>query len=589
MSATTTTYDVRVRYMVDKTNTTSGLRDIGAAAESTASSVGGLGDKLKQLGAALTAYVGFRAGFDHLIKYNAELQNTTASLRTIIQLNSKGMSFGQAGAAANTLMAQFQTDVKEVPGTVQDLGEFASGISQAVLQAGGTVDDLRSITKDAFTAAKAMFPNMGSDMAALEVTETLMGNLTKRNRFGRGVMQAQGLESEQVNAMDPLERLNAFKKALHDPAIKDAQKGYLSSWAGVTSTFENTLKTTLGKVGLPLFQAISKEVLKWNDWVDNNATTISNFADTFKNALMTGFEYAKKIFGFISEHKDLLIALAKAAFVKNVVGGAVGMMSGAAAGVGGFLQNGFSGLTTNANTAALALGAFAAALSFTASMALDNQEKRMSTDIDVDALMREYTGAKAGKTVGFYKHLEEMHAIGKDGKVDFDALRQSGWAGSNLANHMESDGINGANALVGAGRDKLQARHLADFRASPDFQTAMNLTGHGRGAGHGQFGPMAGMFKQTINDVIGDLRRLRQPVDDLSKSLPMIGKWFLGGAFADDFNKLGKAYKPQVNIGKIVMNVESNDPDNFAIGMEGYFRAWTSNPTSSPNSVREGR
>lgn len=542
MSATSTTYDVRVKYMVDRSGATSGLNDIGRAAANTGNSLSGLTDKLKQVGMALTAYIGFRAGYEHLINYNAELQNTQASLRTIIQLNSSGMGFTEAGSKATALMSQFQMDVKEVPGTVQDLGEFAAGISQAVLQAGGTVNDLREITKNSFTASKAMFPGMGAEMAQLEVTETLMGNLTKRNRFGRGVMRAAGYEEAQVNAMDPLERLKAYMKALSAPAIKDAQKGYLTSWAGVTSTFENTIKTSLGKVGLPLFQAISKEILSWNDWINANGDKIADFGRSFTDGLMVGFRTIKTIMGFVVEHKDLLMTLAKA----WLAGKAVSMMANGVMGAAGAFQNlassaggGLLGLTKAAGGAAAALGLIAGA----AVAIADWVDKKHEEQIDAEV-----------KKAGFRNLFDETNNGHRSKAFFYEESKRMG-----LLNETGT-------------------------AFKPETNPLMQQTGKFKVLGFNLVqAPLEAIMNQMLQQGMEASRIAKSGWATRDQAFI---KANLGLEAPGD---MAKALKPQVNIGKIVMNVESNDPDNFAIGMEGYFRAWTSNPTSNPKSVREGR
>ncbi len=586
MSATSTTYDVRVKYLVDDTRAKRGMREVGREADRAGRSVDGLGSKLKGLMAGAVAYLGFRTAYKALVGYNAELENTQAQLRTVFQLNEKG-TFLESNAKAVILMKQFRQDARQTAGTFQDMSNFASDIANSVLSAGGGSAELRQITKGSIVASKAMFPNMEEGMAARDVMQAMQGTLTNRDIFAKGLLSSQGISNEQFNAMDAGTRMRTWMKALQDPAILDAAKAYETSWVGAVSALKEGLQETLGKIGLPLFKALGDEVRNMNKWIANNSVAIGNFASSFAAGIMDGFRMIKGIMSFIAEHKDLLMALAKAALIGKVVGGVVRTVAGAG-GMFDILKNGvgLSALAKNANLAAVALSAVAVGASLVADAALNNQEKRIQQDIDTQSLMAAWRGAQAGQTASFYKTIEELGAIDKKtGKVDYGKLRQSGAAGANLASWAEHEGTNNFQKLIDAGRSKIDAARQARVMANPEAVAMMSKMN----PFHKDpvvFGPK---FTQSIDDVIASLHALRAPVDDLSQSLPKIGAWFLGGAFADDFNKLGKAFKPQVNIGKIVMNVESNDPDNFAIGMEGYFRAWTSNPTSNPKSIREGR
>src|SRR5258707_283537 len=125
MSTTTTTYDVKIRYLLEGDKASSGLKNIAQQADTAAKSVNHVGNAMRTLGTALVGYLGFREATKHLIGYNAELQEAQMSMRSMIQLNKKN-TFAEATGDSLKLMSQFREDVKFVPGTVQDLAEFSN-------------------------------------------------------------------------------------------------------------------------------------------------------------------------------------------------------------------------------------------------------------------------------------------------------------------------------------------------------------------------------------------------------------------------------------------------------------------------------
>lgn len=598
MSATSTTYDVRVKYMVDDTRAKTGMRSVAREADKAGKSVDGLGQKLKTLMTGAVAYLGFRAAYKALVGYNAELENTQAQLRTVFQLNTKG-TFADSSKTATLLMRQFKVDARQSAGTMQDMANFASNIANSVLQAGGGSAELREITKGSIVASKAMFPDMHADMAALDVQQAMNGTLTSRDKFAKALLSSQGMTQEQFNSMAAADRMKAWMKALQDPAIKDAAKAYENSWAGTTSTLKENFQSIMGQVGLPLFKALSKEVQNMNDWISKNTDKLAAFATDFAGTLKTGFGFIRGIVGFIVEHKTLLMTLAKAWLIHKVVTtGVQGLVVhgiGALAKLGQLQESmkaggGFAAFSKGLASSAAGLAVLATATyafaSWVAEKVDQGQSEQLDKTADIQSFRNQFQASQkygGGSAMVFRQEAERRGLIGPDGKFDkMKAMRAGllnpalGGVGWGASDDVQSELNKGTLALTNR---KLQTAILG-LRISMDAATTAQWRTY---AGQERFRAQLATWKSANAGLVGAFQQLSMGFGKIfSQFQDMMGMVGLGGMFF-------KSVKPQVNIGKLVMNVESNDPDNFAIGMEGYFRQWTSNPTSNPKSIREGR
>ena len=80
--------------------------------------------------------------------------------------------------------------------------------------------------------------------------------------------------------------------------------------AQLVGTLDN-LKIALGKVGLPLFKALTEEMKDWNKWLDANQDKVAEFGKTLSDGLVTGFRAVKSAVQFLVEHSDTIIAIGK--------------------------------------------------------------------------------------------------------------------------------------------------------------------------------------------------------------------------------------------------------------------------------------
>ena len=482
--AITTNYDVMVKYRVSD-KATRGIRGIGLAAGKASRGLMGITrglGRIVALSAGIGAGFGLAKGVSSLISVNAELEKTQAGLRTIIQLNT-GKSFATSNLFAEDLMNKFRKDAKSSAGTFKDMAKFASNIAAPVTQMGGSLEDLREITKGAVVAAAAFGER--SDLAQLDITQALNGTLGSKDRFAKQL----GIDPKSFNKLLPADRLKELKRVLGKKAIKDAAKSYETSFAGVTSTLKSNLEAFAESAGKPLFQIINKELARVNAWFQNNEQRVKQIAQNVANGFVKAFEMGRQLFGFIDKHKELLMMLAKAMLVGKIASGIAGP----------FMQfNKMLGISSKA-MAAFGAKALAVAASFAA-------------------------GYKVGTV------LDKKFGI-SDKVSDFFASKFGGY----------------------------QKMTAAEKQATADAKERNRKKNLARGA---RAAVTVGMHGPTLSE--------------------MMPNKLAGSTEGGTRKNQGSRQYITVN-----MEVASDDPDRFVIGLEDYFERAVTNPSQADSSFRK--
>jgi len=319
----TTVYDVSTRYALNVSGQPQ-LGALGRTADSTWSSI-------KRLGAMMAGGAAFGLGKKYLIDANAEMENLNLSMARSVAMNLH-VPFDQAQGAAARLVSEMREIAKASPGTTRDFANLGEMLVGPWLRAGGALKGILDVTRGIMLAKPADMP---AEVAARDIESALAGTLSARDRFARSIIEPRGFNTERFNALSGDERRKQLLAALNDPAILASAKAVETSWAGVTSTLEENIENALRKVGLPLFQELSKEIQSWNTWLDANGKTVEAWTTRAGTALREGFGAAKDAVLWIVDNKDTLITIAELWVGGKVAGGiysagaaAVNMVSG---------------------------------------------------------------------------------------------------------------------------------------------------------------------------------------------------------------------------------------------------------------------
>lgn len=325
-----------------------------------------------------------------LVDYNSSLEQSKTVIAGMLSLYT-GASIDRTWDRASVSVERFQEMAKKSSLTTKELVETAQGLTRPLIQVGVKMADIEKITFGVANAAKAF--GMNGAVVSMDVEQAIRGGVTERDRFIKSMLAQKGIElsSDQFNKKGQAERIEILKKALTSTAIGAMADKQSQTLSGVLSTLEDNIQIALGKVGLPLFKAITEEVKSWNAWIDKNSGRLEEIGRSVGQGVMTAFTTIKEIgqaifpilkelmgvvvsaMQFAAQHKDVLIGLAKGLMIFKIgqtIGragmGAINDMGGFASGMGGsfgLLKDTFGKIKSSSDPLATAFGSLTTILS----------------------------------------------------------------------------------------------------------------------------------------------------------------------------------------------------------------------------------
>jgi hypothetical protein len=328
-----TTYEVSLKYKLDN-QATRGVHDFADELSRAHGHAEGLGSKIAGLGALVVGAFGAEKAGKALIGFNRDVENAKISLTSMIE-GGFGTSFEFAQKEADQLYNTFQKFSMQTPVTTAELLDFGRNVAMSVTAAGGGFQDLIDVTEKGVIASKAW--GLETTQTSMQIGEVLQGNIRTTDVFAQRLSAMSGKSLEEMRKMSSGERLGLIQKVFSSDAMKDATSSFSTSFSGVLSTLEDKLQILAGKIGLPLFKAITKEIGDWNTWIDKNSVQIERFAETVGGKLVSAFGMVKDAFAFIADHASTLIKIGEvwaAVSIGRSVGGMLGATLGGVMGPG---------------------------------------------------------------------------------------------------------------------------------------------------------------------------------------------------------------------------------------------------------------
>lgn len=320
----TTNYDVRLRYSMDDRASRS-MRGLERNARGASAGIGGVTRSL--IGFAAAGF-GLQKAASALVGYNATVQDTKLQIGGMLALARKTDLVDEL-KNADKVFANLQARAKSLPGTTQEYTRFAGMITQPIMDAGLGMKALEDLTVNAVVAAKAL--GYQADLAARDIDQALRGQFHSTDPFAGKILGSIGYKGEdgraKYNALSADKRASELQRALMQKQLSQLADAQGKTFTGVWSTLKDNLEQTLGKVGLPLFRRLGKEVEGWNKWIDQNGRRVQEIAGSIGSALVTGFGVVKDALGFLVDHAGLLMSIGKvwlAVKAANMLGGLIG-------------------------------------------------------------------------------------------------------------------------------------------------------------------------------------------------------------------------------------------------------------------------
>lgn len=307
-----TVYDVRVRYSVDNRAGRSGTQGLTQDVKTLGNEARRTSGIFGRLGVAVAGAFGARAAGKALIGFNATVEDTKNQIAGMLALTRKTDLQVQLGNA-DRLYGKLQQRAKSLPGTTQEYVNMLGMLTQPLSNAGATLKEMEDLTVNAVVAAKAL--NTPWEVAARDIDQALRGQYHATDPFSSKLLGGAGYAGEEgrakFNAMGAGKRMDVVKAALMQKQLTQLAAAQGNTFNGQLSTLQDTVEQFLGKVGLPLFRAITAELKRWNSWIDANSTKVDEIASKVGQGLVEGFRYVKDVLTFLVDHREMLMTMGK--------------------------------------------------------------------------------------------------------------------------------------------------------------------------------------------------------------------------------------------------------------------------------------
>lgn len=299
-----TTYKVFTEFLIRDGNFTRGMQRIKAeasAAKHVLTSVSRMGRSvltLGGLGAGVGLYFGIERMKRDLIDYNSQLDQMKIGIAGAtaaqVQWNgaaSKMENYIQASKWAGGLFRDLQRDAAASIGTTQDFVQAFQMLSGPIAKTGlaRTDDELKEMGRDmtrlSVATSAVLMGSEGAQIGIQQIQRMLLGQSGAEMRMAQ-MLGIVGKEAEKFNKLSVTDRYKRLRQELlaFGPAIKD----YETSWAGVSSTLQDTHERLMGVVGGPLYDWLRDSVSSLNIWIGENEDNIQRLASTMGQRLVVG-------------------------------------------------------------------------------------------------------------------------------------------------------------------------------------------------------------------------------------------------------------------------------------------------------------
>lgn len=351
MSETETKYKVTTEYVATD-HSSEVLERIEKHAEEAAESVEKLKEGLKMAAEAIGLRELVSKTAETFIGFNSAVEATKIKLSALIGANFHA-NWKRATSEADEMYEKFEKFAEIAPVSAQEMAAFGQTVTGAVLAAGGGMKDLVKITEQGAIATKAM------GGSAEELNRLLAGQVSNRSIWGKMMLGTMGTDAAHWKKMTAQQRLSKTEGALGSDTMKDATGALRESFGGAVAMFKDKIEVALGKVGLPLFKEVTKEVRSWGEWIDKHPEKIREITDKMTSGIKEAMSMLRDVgtflyplikeamsvvgdvIHFISEHRDMITGVIKGLLIYK----GVGIAGSVAGGIGGGASGLFGSLS----------------------------------------------------------------------------------------------------------------------------------------------------------------------------------------------------------------------------------------------------
>ncbi len=243
--------------------------------------------------------------FKSLIGFNATIEDSKIQIAGMMAMANK-TNLSDEVSNANGLFDRLLERSRESRGTIEELVRTAAMITEPLVSAGATMQELEDMTLATTVAGKAFGVQWLS--AARDVMQAMQGNLTIRDTVTLKLLEGIGYKGQaghdKFRALARNDKKKAFKelaRAFSQPQVKQLGEAQANTFSGRLEKFKETVKITMATVGKPLFEMLTGVLERFNKWFDENRDKITHWAQAIGDGIASAFSTIGDVIGWFSD------------------------------------------------------------------------------------------------------------------------------------------------------------------------------------------------------------------------------------------------------------------------------------------------
>lgn len=291
-----------------------------------------------------------------MLHIQTSMQNAEISIAGMFAAMSNS-TVPEVMGMARDVIRELRVDAAAGAGEIQDYVDAYQRLLGPVLAVGGSLEDVREITRLAMGTGFAMRGREGMQLAALDILQGLQGGLSPaESQILAPLLGMSGKSLETLNKARGHEKMVIILDALRQMAPAVDAMG--DTWDAQMASLQDQVKELILIATSPIFERWTDHLRNANDWLAQNRDTVREMAEVWGRRLLETWDE------LIDRGPELGRALAAAGVAGGVaqIGSSTGAWSALAAGVRGRVaaMPGLGGGATAAGTGGAA-GGFAVA------------------------------------------------------------------------------------------------------------------------------------------------------------------------------------------------------------------------------------
>jgi hypothetical protein len=247
-----------------------------------------------------------------MVGFNVEVESTRLNIQTMLSLAEKTSLADQANAAA-TAYEDLRKRASELPGSTIEYVQAFAKLVYPLRTAGVSLQKIQDLTVATVVAAKSGLGGATVKTAITDVLQGVEGRFSTVDFFLKALLEPLGYVGTRgrarFKALSKEQRAAVLQEALSQKAIVESAMAQSQSLAGVWDKARESLLQFLGRVGLPLFNALKDALRSLNAWAARNQATLQSLATTIGSVVAGAFEVVRSVIQWFAEHGDATRAL----------------------------------------------------------------------------------------------------------------------------------------------------------------------------------------------------------------------------------------------------------------------------------------